>query len=373
MNSTTKAPEVPTAKAPEVPTAKAKAPEVANTFSVKYKPYFIKDFYLEPSYVEILSVLQSMDDLNLLIVGNTCSGKTSLMYAIIREYYGMTASSTFPEYNIMMINNLKEQGIQYFRTDMKTFCQSKASMPNKKKIIVVDDIDTINEQSQQVFRNYMDKYGKNVMFLTLCSNVQKVNESLQSRLHILKINQPTKDNLVETMERVIKAENINLSESAKHYLLSVSNNSIRVLINHLEKIHILGVSQESGSESLVQSSHTITASLVQKLCSNISYFQFEKYIQYLKNAQLKEAINVLNEIYDYGYSVIDILDYLFMFIKMNETLSEEEKYRIIPYLCKYITIFHKMHEDSIELVFFTNNLYKLIGFKSPNNHAIDSC
>lgn len=320
----------------------------ANTFSVKYKPYFIKDFYLEPSHIEILSVLKSMDDLNLLIVGNTCSGKTSLMYAIIREYYGMNETSQFPEYNIMMINNLKEQGIQYFRTDMKTFCQSKASMPNKKKIIVVDDIDTINEQSQQVFRNYMDKYGKNVMFLTLCSNIQKVNESLQSRLHILKINQPSKDNLIETMEKVLKAENIKLSEPAKQYLLSVSNNSIRVLINHLEKIYILGQTTEMSVES------------VQRLCSNISYFQFEKYIEYLKTHKLKEAIMVLNEIYDYGYSVIDILDYLFMFIKMNEVLTEEEKYKIIPYLCKYITIFHKVHEDSIELVFFTNNVYKLL-------------
>jgi DNA polymerase III delta prime subunit len=322
--------------------------QFANTFSVKYKPYFIKDFYLEPSHIEILDVLKSMDDLNLLIVGNTCSGKTSLMYAIIREYYGMNETSPFPEYNIMMINNLKEQGIQYFRTDMKTFCQSKASVPNKKKIIVVDDIDTINEQSQQVFRNYMDKYGKNVMFLTLCSNIQKVNESLQSRLHILKINQPSKDNLVETMEKVLKAENIKLNDQAKQYLLGVSNNSIRVLINHLEKIHILGQSTE------------MTAECVQKLCSNISYFQFEKYIKYLKNNRLKDAIMVLYEIYDYGYSVIDILDYLFMFIKMNELLTEEEKYKIIPLLCKYITIFHKVHEDSIELVFFTNNVYKLL-------------
>jgi hypothetical protein len=29
-------------------------------------------------------------------------------------------------------------------------------------------------------------------------------------------------------------------------------------------------------------------------------------------------------------------------------------------LCKYITIFHKMHEDVIELAFFTNNLMHLV-------------
>jgi hypothetical protein len=28
-------------------------------------------------------------------------------------------------------------------------------------------------------------------------------------------------------------------------------------------------------------------------------------------------------------------------------------------LCKYITIFHKVHEDAIELAFFTNNLAEI--------------
>ena len=69
---------------------------------------------------------------------------------------------------------MKEQGIQYFRNDMKTFCQSRSSIYGKKKIVIIDDIDTINEQSQQVFRNYIDKYSNNIQFISVCSNVQKV-------------------------------------------------------------------------------------------------------------------------------------------------------------------------------------------------------
>ena len=175
-----------------------------DTFILKYKPYFIRDFYLEPAHITVLNALKELDDLNLLIVGNTCSGKTSLIYAIIREYYGMNEKSVFPEHNIMFINNLKEQGIQFFRTEMKTFCQSSSNIPGKKKIIVVDDIDTINEQSQQVFRNYIDKYSKNIHFISVCTNIQKVNESLQSRLHILKINQVNRANLETTMAKIVK-------------------------------------------------------------------------------------------------------------------------------------------------------------------------
>lgn len=313
-----------------------------NTFILKYKPYFISDFYLEKAHLTVLKALNELDDLNLLIVGNSCSGKTSLIYAIIREYYGMNETAVFPEYNIMFINNLKEQGIQYFRTEMKTFCQSKSNIPGKKKIIVVDDIDIINEQSQQVFRNYIDKYSKNVHFISVCTNIQKVNESLQSRLHILKINQVNREKLETTMNKIIEKEQLQIDNEAKEFVLNISDNSIRVLINHLEKIYILDQPVDMG--------------LAHKLCSNISYVQFDNYIRKLKARDLKGAIAILYEIHDYGYSVIDILDYFFTFIKFTQNLEEVEKYRILPFLCKYITIFHKVHEDVIELAFFTNNL-----------------
>jgi hypothetical protein len=35
----------------------------------------------------------------------------------------------------------------------------------------------------------------------------------------------------------------------------------------------------------------------------------------------------------------------------------------LPFLCKYITIFHKVHEDVIELAFFTNSLINELSVK----------
>ena len=96
--------------------------------------------------------------------------------------------------------------------------------------------------------------------------------------------------------------------------------------------------------------------LVHKLCSNISYVQFDNYIGKLRLRDLNGAIAILYEIYEYVYSVIYILDYFFTYVKFTKNLEEVEKYRVLPFLCKYITIFHKVHEDVIELAFFTNSL-----------------
>jgi DNA polymerase III delta prime subunit len=320
------------------------------TFISKYKPYFLDDFYVDSKLKYMIRTLKEIDDLNLLIVGNSSSGKTSLLYAIIREYYGLTKTQGFPENNILFINNLKEQGISYYRAEMKAFCQSHSSIYGKKKMIIVDDIDLISEQCQQVFRNYIDKYKNNVHFISACSSIQKVIESIQSRTHILCIRPNTSDDIRKIIEKICKEESILLSDETKEYLIKFSNNSIRQVINHLEKIYILNGDLDK-SELQVEKCKTI--------CSTISFQQFENYICHIKSRQLTDAVKLLYDIHDYGYSVIDILDYFFTFVKTTALLNEDEKYKIIPVLCEYITVFHSIHEDVIELALLSNDLLNI--------------
>ena len=251
--------------------------------------------------------------------------------------------------NILFINNIKEQGIQFFRNEMKTFCRSHSNIYGKKKLIIIDDIDMINEQSQQVFRNYIDKYNHNVNFISVCTNIQKIIESIQSRMNIIHIPSLNDIQIRDIMNNIIEKEEINMDDDSKDYLILISNHYIRNVINNLEKIHILDIH--------------ITIDICKNLCSNISFLQFEEYIRclLLKNSiGLKQAMCILYNIHDYGYSVIDILDYFFNFIKITLLITEDQKYRIIPIICNYTTIFHSIHEDSIELALFTKDLYHVL-------------
>ena len=73
------------------------------------------------------------------------TGKSTLINVLMHEYYGDINYND----NVLEINSLKEQGIQYYRNDVKTFCQTRSSIPGKKKIVILDDIDNINEQIQK--------------------------------------------------------------------------------------------------------------------------------------------------------------------------------------------------------------------------------
>ena len=313
-------------------------------FLKKYKPRRYKDFVIDPEYINLLSTLVQMDSLNILLIGDSSCGKTSLLDATIREYYDI---DYIPTDNVLYINNLQEQGISYYRTEVKTFCKTPSSISGKKKFIVLDDIDSINEQSQQVFRNCIDKFSHNVNFISSCTNTQKVVESLQSRCNLIKIKSVEIKLLAEILTNIKKKEKIKITKKAQEFILNICNNSIRLLVNYMEKFNLLD--------------EKITLEKAKHVCTNISYYEFEKFTkEWHVNKNLKSSLKIINSIHDKGYSVMDILDCYFQFVKITDLLDEECKYKCITIICSYISLFHTLHEDEIELVFFTYDLVKNI-------------
>lgn len=311
-------------------------------FMYKYRPCLFKDLEIDNDIIDILNTMISMNNLTILFIGDSGSGKTTLINTLITEYYG---NSQYID-DILVINSLKEQGIQYYRTEVKTFCQTRCSIQGKKKIVILDDIDNINEQSQQVFRNCIDKYSNNVHFISSCSNIQKVIDSLQSRKIIIKLKPFTNDRLNTILQKTKKSENLICDNKTDRLILSVSNGSVCVLLNYLEKFKIID--------------EPITYDLVSKVCTNISFTVFDTYTNAVIHSNLNDAVHLLYDLFDKGYSVMDIYDNYFLFVKVTDILSETQKYEIIKLLCKYITIFHNIHEDEIELALFTNNMVKLL-------------
>ena len=307
----------------------------------RYSPNNLNDFIMDNDLHELIRSLISMDNINLILYGNQGTGKTKLINCIINEYY----LNRFDKNNILVINSLKEQGISYYRNEVKNFCQIMSTVPNKKKIVVLDDIDIINEQSQQVFRNCLDKYSNNVHFICSCNNIQKVIESIQSRLCIIKLRLLDTSELIRITNMICLNEKIMVSDSAIEFIIKISNRSISTIINYLEKFKLLNLK--------------ITEESCKDLCTNISFDDFISFTKKCRDNNLNGAIENIYNIFDSGYSVIDIFDNYFIFIKITEILDEEEKYKIIKFICKYITIFYNIHEDEIELALFTNDLVKI--------------
>lgn len=309
----------------------------------KYKPNEYFDMFIDDFTKELLDIYFENNNLRFIIHGNICSGKTSLIQIILKKYY---KNNKEIEDNIIQINLLYELGINYYRNELKNYCQiNNIPKNNIKKTIILEDLDNLNEQYQQIFNTFIDKY-KNINFIISCTDIQKIKQQIINKLELIKLLPSNELYLKNIMKNIINKEKINLNEKQQNIIIKSSNLYIGNMINILEKIKLLNMNEYDDK-------------IIDKISCNIQIIDFEFYIKLCKDKKLNEAIDFIMNIYNNGYSVIDILDEFFIYIKNYSSLIDEIKYKIVKLLCKYINIFSNIHEDSIELIFLTNNIILL--------------
>lgn len=138
-----------------------------------------------------------------------------------------------------------------------------------------------------------------------------------------------------------------MNYDAEKYLVNICNNSIHLLINYIEKILIYN--------------DIININIIQNICCNINYNIFQKYtFKWLKERNIDKATKLLQDFVIQGYSIIDILENYYYYIKNISLLDDKIKFNIITYIMKYINIFYNNSENQFELILFTNDLIKNI-------------
>ena len=68
------------------------------------------------------------------------------------------------------------------------------------------------------------------------------------------------------------------------------------------------------------------------------------------------ATQLLYEIHDKGFSVMDILDNFFCFLKQTDVICQGKIYVLVPVVCKYLMRLHDTHAHITELAFFTRSV-----------------
>jgi replication-associated recombination protein RarA len=330
-------------------------------FVKTFQPQRLDDFSQSPEMVSCVRTLLALGTGHVLLMGGTTTGKTSMLQAIVRDYFSDVDFGTSTPNHVMdqvlYVNNcIKEQGIQYCRTDVKTFCQTRPLFPGKKKVVVLDDLDFMAETIQQVFRQYMDQYGAHVCVLASCSNTHKVIEPIQSRCTMFRL-QPLSRSVMHTLlRRVTGTQRIRMDADAESFVLDVCQSTPNQMLHYLEQMYLL----QSDTDP------PISLALAMQVCANISFVALGQYTDAMVRGDLCTAVARIQDMEHRGYSIIDILDTYFCFVKITTTLSETQKYTLITLLCKYICMFNNVHEHTIELVLFTHQAVQALASTSTS-------
>lgn len=305
----------------------------------KYKPKNIDEFFLDEKKKKLIKFFLLRNDLKLLIIGNICSGKTIFSNILINEYFDF--NHDLKKNNLLYISSLKDNGINYFRNEIKIFCQSN-NLSKKKKLIVIDDLENINEQCQYILLGLINKFKYKLNIIITVNNYQKILDGFLSHVNIINLEYPDYEYLNNFTKKIIKNERINIDNNLVEKIIINSNKSIKNILNILEKFIIYD--SEVNSLNIDDFLYYIN--------NSVFYLFTVNCIQKNKD----NAIKILISIYENGYSLIDIYDLYSNYIKNTTDFDESYKFKIIEIIINFIINYHDINENIIQLYFFVNKL-----------------
>jgi len=313
----------------------------------KYRPVNINQLLLSENNKNLVTNFITNNYFNLIFEGSSGCGKSSLINIILQEYY--KGNNKIIETNVCYISLLKDQGINFYKNEVRIFINNCINN-SYKKFIVIEDVEFFSDMIQMYFFELIKNHKNTIYFMLTTSNKLKINNNLLHLLDIIKFEQVTYSSLWDILTHILTKEQINIDISIKKYIIKLSNNSINNLINNIEKIILL---------------YNNFASLkdVKELDieSNIVIEHYDELIDYCINNKKQEAVDFMLNLLNKGYSIIDILENFLYYIKeVNKFIIEEKKYLIIKLIVNFINNYFSIEEDNIQIIFFTNHLFNII-------------
>jgi DNA polymerase III delta prime subunit len=164
-----------------------------------YRPQKIDDCVL-PDHLtnQFKAFLREETIPNLILSGPSGVGKTTVAYALLKEY----------GCDYIKINASLKRGIDIIKDEVLQFASSSSMIDNKKKYIIFDEADGLTSIAQESLKSFIEEFSDNCGFIFTCNNISKIDVAIQSRCQIIHFNLLNSDFLPLIKEFYVKLEKI---------------------------------------------------------------------------------------------------------------------------------------------------------------------
>lgn len=278
----------------------------------KYRPIELDDIVGNTETMERLKIIARDGNMpHLIISGTPGIGKTTSIVCLAHKMLG----SAYKE-AVLELNASDERGIDVVRNRIKGFAQKKVTLPpGRQKIVILDEADSMTAGAQQALRRTMEIYSSTTRFAFACNQSNKIIEPLQSRCAILRYSRLTEQQILKRLLEVCEAEKVKWSEDGLAALIFSAEGDMRQALNNLQST-VAGFGFVNGDNvfKVVDSPHPVAISAIMTSC---------------KQCNVELALNGLKDLWDKGYSAMDIITTMFRVVKSMQELSEFGKLEFI--------------------------------------------
>lgn len=178
----------------------------------KYRPRKFEDFVGNENIVRDIQALLKVGDMpHLMFFGPPGSGKTTMALLIAREYFGKPINlNTEGVEDYMTLNASDERGIDTIREKIKLWAKAR-SESGKKRIIFMDEADSLTPDAQHALRAIVEKNEDRCMFIFSLNHIEKIKEpALISRCAKFFFKRPNTEQTAILIRKICEKEGIKL-------------------------------------------------------------------------------------------------------------------------------------------------------------------
>lgn len=316
----------------------------------KYRPMKLDDILADKNIKKEMEIIIKNKDIpNMIFTGTPGIGKTTTILCIAKMLYGKYFKDT-----VLELNASDDRGIKTINSGViGNFCHFKLPYTDEDKdkycshkLIILDESDNMTEKVLPIISMLMDTYYNTTRFVFTCNSSTKIIESIQSRCKIMRFTRLNTNIISDRLELILKLEKIKYEKNVLESIAHISQGDMRYAINLLQLIsdRFKYVNKEN-------------LNIVYENPSDDVFFNI---LKFLSTNNIKNALKMIHELNNSGYSVYDIFTGFFNYFKISNNISEDLKIKILLILSGYMFTTSKYNDTSINLTNFILDISNIL-------------
>ena len=256
------------------------------------------------TYNKLNMIIRNNKINNMIIVGDTGSGKSSVAILLARKLIEEKDLKS----NLLYLNACDDRGLTMISNIVEPFCNKKID-DGKFKLVIIDDAQSITVKAQTIISTLMD--NEKTKFILTVSDMRELSDAIQSRCSIIYFPKLMSDDILKKLERIVDGEKIRIKRDVLETIIKISDRDLRQSINMLEGLLGECKKRDIDSDDIYDIFDQPNPKMVYDILENIN--------------NLEKSLNNVRGLLERGFSSNDILLSILNYCIDNKNLIEESR------------------------------------------------